>query len=277
MNTLYRMYCPVTATPFLCDETYTELPPCDALKPYIRCFWGSAYPLRAVGHGGTGLVIPDTCMDLIFDINYTKNICTGSFCAIDEHSYRSQSEGSSDLAATFAIRFYAWTAVLFSDRAFDGSKNQSFAAEEFFERFTRELTPRLIDAKTLSEKVGITQALLLRRLRTDRESTDLLNAVYEMVRTCGRAKISDVCHYAVISPKQLERLFSHHIGIAPKSFSSLVRYQLLWQDIALSGHFDVQDAVEKFGYFDQAHLLNDFRRRHLVGIREAAEFAAKSR
>jgi methylphosphotriester-DNA--protein-cysteine methyltransferase len=81
----------------------------------------------------------------------------------------------------------------------------------------------------------------------------------------------------VISQKQLERLFSHHIGISPKSFSSLIRYQLLWQEIVLSGHFNVQDAVDKFGYCDQAHLLNDFKKHHLIGIREAAEFAAKSR
>lgn len=36
---LDRLYHPLTAQPFKCDKNYIEIAPCDALKPYIRCFW----------------------------------------------------------------------------------------------------------------------------------------------------------------------------------------------------------------------------------------------
>ena len=69
MHRLSGMYHPITGTPFQSDETYMEWAPCNALKPYIRCFWGTKQPV----HGGKkegqqGIVIPDTCMDVIFDI-----------------------------------------------------------------------------------------------------------------------------------------------------------------------------------------------------------------
>lgn len=62
------------------------------------------------------------------------------------------------------------------------------------------------------------------------------------------------------------------MGVSPKAFSSLVRYQMLWQDM-LRPDFNVTDAVEKFGYSDQPHLLNDFRRRHLMNPGQAVEYA----
>ena len=63
------------------------------------------------------------------------------------------------------------------------------------------------------------------------------------------------------------------MGTSPKTFASLMRYQLLWQDMVLSDRFDLQDAVDRFGYTDQAHLLHNFRSRHLMPPREALSLA----
>ena len=275
--TLAGMYHPITAAPFQQDDTYREVMPCAALRPYIRCFWGTSKPMAASGSTETGLVIPDTCMDIIFDVNYTKNRQDGFFCALDEHSYRTGGAGSADITATFAIRFYAWTAAMFTGRELSGTKNRYFSIGEFFGELRRELAPQLPEAPTLAEKIAIAEPLLLKHLRPERADSDLLNAVYYMLKTDGRARISGLCSYAAVSERKLERLFDRHMGIAPKAFSSLIRYQLLWQDIALSGRFDVLDAVEKYGYTDQSHLLHDFKRHHLLGIRDAMEFAQKTR
>lgn len=275
--TLAQMYHPITATPFLDDGTYREIAPCPALRPYIRCFWGTSRPLASAAERGPGLVIPDTCMDIIFDVNYTKNRCGGIFCALDEHSYRTYGAQESDLCASFGIRFYAWSAIAFAERDFRGTKNRHFDAGEFCDSIRRTMEPMLFDLPTLEEKIRAAEGFLCACIRDDRIHGDFLNAVYCMLKTGGKAKISDLCGYAAVSERRLERLFSSHMGITPKAFSSLVRYQLLWQDIVLSGKFDVLDAVEKFGYTDQAHLLNDFRRHHLLNIRDAVRFAETSR
>lgn len=43
---LNQIYNPLTAAPFACNEYYMEFAPCAALKPYIKCFWGTKKPVR---------------------------------------------------------------------------------------------------------------------------------------------------------------------------------------------------------------------------------------
>ena len=59
----------------------------------------------------------------------------------------------------------------------------------------------------------------------------------------------------------MERIFAENVGVSPKTLSNLIRYQLVWQEMT-GGSTDISDLVEKYGYADQAHLLNDFRFRH---------------
>ena len=250
----------------------------DALKPYIRCFWGTKRPIEATQCSyDSGIVIPDTCMDIIFNIDYTKNVCGGYFCALDEHSFLTHGALSPRVTSTFAIRFYAWSAVLFSDNNLKGSKNRSFAAEEYFSPVVKELQPLLYDVQSLDERAALAESALLRHIHSERIDNDLLNAVWYMLQSSGRARISDICSYSSVSERGLERLFSRSMGVSPKSFSSLIRYQLLWQELVSSPSFDILDAVEKYGYTDQAHLLNDFKRRHLMTPKEAVSFAMKRR
>ena len=276
MHRIINMYHPITATPFTDNDTYCEVLPCEVLRPYIRCFWGTKKPVSAQSDtGSSGIVIPDTCMDIIFDINYTENNYSGFFCTIDEHSYPTGGAIVADTTATFAIRFYAWTAILFSEEDFTGRKNSAFAVEEFFSKLKAELEPLLFDVPTLEGKIAVTEKLLLKKLCTNRINNNLMNAIHYMLKTNGRAKISDICAYTSVSERQLERIFNYNMGVSPKTFSSLLRYQLLWQEIALSPCFNILDAVDKYGFSDQAHLLNDFKKRHLMTPKAAAEYARK--
>ena len=275
MRSLSRLYQPITGTPFQTDETYREVTPCEALRPYIRCFWGSEGPLPVRPHEG-GIVIPDTCMDIIFHIDYANNRIGSAFCTLDEQSYRTPaSTETGGLAATFAIRFYAWTAALFAEDKLNGSANGHFPVDAFFRSAERMLAPVLFEETTLMGKVLAAEKALLAILRPEKADPAVLNAIHHLLRTEGRARISEVSAALALSPRQLERRFDAAMGVSPKAFASLMRYQLLWQDMALSPRFDPLDAVDRFGYADQAHLLHDFRKRHLMSPREALEFARK--
>lgn len=278
MQTVANMYRPITGTPFENNESYCEIAPCEALRPYVRCFWGTAKPVSAAADdSSSGIVIPDTCMDIIFSVNYTRNTCEGHFCTIDEHSFRTAGSAVPETTATFAIRFYAWTAILFSEQDFTGRKNAAFPVAEFFSRLRAELEPLLFDIPTLREKARLAERFLLKKLSGSPINNNLMNAVYYMLKSEGRAKISDICGYTALSERQLERVFNYSTGVSPKTFSSLLRYQLLWQEMVFSDSFNISDAVFRYGYTDQAHLLNDFKRRHLMTPKEALKLAYKSR
>lgn len=280
MLSLSEMYRPITASPFKRTQAHCEVEPCQALKPFIRCFWGTEMPfMETVPDNRDGIVIPDTCMDIIFYVNHTENRSDNIFCAIDEQSYRYKPEkhSSGTLMSTFGIRFYAWTAALFAEDRLDGSKNGRFPVEQYFSAIHRELEPHIFRERSLLGRKAAAEKILMKHFLPERADCDLLNAVNFMLENDGRARVSDICAYTAVSEKKLERVFMRDMGISPKSFSSLLRYQLLWQEMVSNRGFDVLDAVEKYGYTDQPHLLNDFKRRHTMTPKEAVEFAAKNR
>ncbi len=112
MDQIFR---PLTSSPFRRDDTYTEILPCEALRPYICCFWGTSQPLQTCDAACESLVTPDTCMDILIDLDYTRQSLSSRFVAIDDRAFLARGNGTGHLVATFAVRFYAWAVPLFSD------------------------------------------------------------------------------------------------------------------------------------------------------------------
>ena len=272
---LHKMYDPITASPFICNESYMEIRPCKELEPYIKCFWGSKKPYRKdqTGIQLPELIIPDTCMDIIFDINYTDNIIDSSFCGIDEKSFTAQNNNSGELVSTFAVRFYPWSVYLFAEDSLKNTRNTAVDLEYHFSEFKRELEPLLFEAADIKERIQTAENYLTEHIHLERMNDVLMNSLTEIIKNNGNLEINKLAVNQHISTRQLERIFNEYIGIAPKKFSSLIRYQRLWQDILYKPDFQILDAVFQYGYTDQAHLLHDFRRFHTMTVPEARCYA----
>lgn len=100
-----------------------------------------------------------------------------------------------------------------------------------------------------------------------------MNSVAEMLEQRGNIEVGQLSKDLHISSRQLQRIFSENIGVSPKKFSSLIRYQNLWNDVLCNKNFDVMDAVVKYGFTDQANLLNEFKKYHTITIPQAKRTA----
>lgn len=262
---LDKIFTTVTSNPTRAGN-YIEIEPCDALKPYIRCFWGSRYNRAdfSACENKKIWVIPDICMDIMVTGNQDLNSTGSYFCGINNFSYFADESDS----FCFGIRFYAWSAVLFADEGMNGVLNAFLNADAYFSGFARELNERLFNAVNIYERKAIAEDFLLRRLNSKHENFDIMNSLYFIINNNGNAGVADLADYCVISKRQLERRFVEYTGVSPKQMINLIRYQLLWQD-CLKGNFNVLDAVEKFGYYDQSHLIKEFKRFHGMSINNA--------
>ena len=256
---LYR-YRPITSTLYLKSSDYCEILPCRALAPYVCCFWGSERSSAARP------VIPDTCMDIIIIVDHSNNSCTASFCALDDRTYQSDIHESK--VSTFGIRFFGWSAMFFTSESFKNTKNKAYFADDFFRGMTDELIDTALHFDNLTDRAGEAEKILLRRLDTKRFNSDVMNVINDMITFQCRMKISEIARRNVISERKIERMFEESVGVTPKTFSDLIRYQLVWQEVA-KGSTNILDMVEKYGYTDQAHLLNDFRKRHGMTPKQA--------
>lgn len=247
-------FAPITAQPF--RSGYREYSPCDALKPYIRCFWTS------VDQGGR-LIIPDLCADVIFDIESNEAF----FCGVSDESFVSHR-----LTKTFGIRFYSWTAALFAEDSLHGTINGGFELGGHFRKLEKELAPKLVYAKSTEQHIALSERFLINNLR-ERRCGLFTEALGEIITMRGVCTLGDISKKLHVSSRQLERVFSEYSGLSPKKASMLIRYQYLWRDILSERDFNAADKVLEYGYTDQSHLLKDFRRFHMVYPKQAKEIA----
>lgn len=269
---------PLTAAPFKQSKKYQELSPQKAeLTTYIRCFWGSGQPyLQTRETADSTLVIPDTCVDIIYYIDDTANTITGGFCGINDTSFWNYDNvDDGHLVSVFAIRFFAWGVYRFSEDSMKDTQNTYDDVQARFRWLDNALRQQLFEKRSLEERRAATEALLLARLSRTKKNSLISSAAQQIILHGGTQSVSELSRECFISSRQLERLFHEYIGITPKKLCSIVRYQFLWNEILRNPDFQVMDAVSRYGYTDQSHLLREFKRYHTMDIQAARLHACR--
>ena len=262
---------PLTSVPFLATAAHREIPPCEPLQKWIRCFWG--------GTAGAGVsptrIIPDVCADLIYHIDeIAGRIIQSSFCGVSDVCCTAHIPTiPGHTVTTFAIRFHAFGAYAFADDALRGTLNACESPEIRFARLDRALRARLPELPDLTARAAYAQNVLLSFQR--RENPLVETAADALLYHRGTATVSAWAHDLFVSTRQLERLLGEYWGLSPKKGSALVRYQALYQEIQRGRLTDVGDAVARFGFADQAHLCREFRRYHGENVSHLFKTARK--
>jgi AraC-like DNA-binding protein len=83
-------------------------------------------------------------------------------------------------------------------------------------------------------------------------------ALRELEESGGRIKITAVADHVGLSSRQFERRFTQAVGITPKLFCRIQRFQRVFPMLE-TGSSRWADAAVQCGYYDQAHLIRDFR------------------
>lgn len=136
------------------------------------------------------------------------------------------------------------------------------------------LVERLHDAPDWQARFAILDDVLVRRLDAARPaSPDVAWAWRRLVETGGRLPVGELCEELGCSRKHMLRRFNEQIGVAPKTFARVLRFQ---RAVHMLGHRDGVSWVDahelgagrrmswgeialECGYFDQAHMNRDFR------------------
>ncbi len=82
----------------------------------------------------------------------------------------------------------------------------------------------------------------------------------ELIRRCGgNIRQSNLAAHLAVSERQLRRTVQNLIGITPKAFSRNIRFLRTLEYADCADHINWSDCAVNFGYFDQAHLINEFK------------------
>lgn len=234
----------------------------------------SRFACQATTDSGTEIVIPDTCMDIMFGVDYSENKINSVFCGIQDKSFIAHSNEVSDKKIfCAAIRFYAWGISLFAEDSLKQTKNALCDADVLFSAIKREIEAVLFDISDMQQFIMYVELILLKHLNEKHRNEIVMQSVGDILVHKGNISICDLKSTAYVSDRQLERLFKEYIGVSPKQFASMIRYQYLWNDIVFRKECSSMDMVYKYGYTDQAHMLHDFRKYHGMSISDACKNA----
>ncbi|WP_265522426.1 AraC family transcriptional regulator [Oerskovia flava] len=128
------------------------------------------------------------------------------------------------------------------------------------------LRNRLIENPDWAERFALVHRFL--RDRVDRAAdrpavrTEVVEAWSWLVRHRGAGRISSLAEHVLLSPRQLNAVFTGELGVGPKRFNRLLRLQQAKQAIARrvarGESVGLADIAARCGFADQAHLTRDF-------------------
>jgi AraC-like DNA-binding protein len=127
-----------------------------------------------------------------------------------------------------------------------------------------QVIEQLINAFSDIEKNSIIQNYLLQKLFKLKPALPIDLAMLQLVKSQGKLSMDCLANKSFLSVRQLERQSLQRIGLPPKYFSRMIRFAEAYKFKERNPQNCWIDIAYRFGYYDQMHLIKDFR--HFTGI-----------
>ena len=157
------------------------------------------------------------------------------------------------------INFSAVGARLFFDRPLGELTNLTVELADVFGRSADRLIAQLWDAASWDARFDVLDREIASRIArcARRPASAVVCAYDELIRSAGRARISELVRQAGWSERHFAVQFREQIGLAPKAFARILRFASAVRVLTTGGPPHLADVAQACGYYDQAHFTRD--------------------
>ena len=139
-------------------------------------------------------------------------------------------------------------------------QNSVVDLEIFWNGAARNLRDQLLEAPNPTAKFRILEDALLARWRCSAfRHRAVLHALDSFARDPQGITIGKVTAEIGLSARRFIEVFREQVGMTPKIFCRLRRFQHALEEIQHSREVRWADIATECGYYDQAHFINDFK------------------
>jgi AraC-like DNA-binding protein len=142
-------------------------------------------------------------------------------------------------------------------------------ADLFFERFIgleqvcsagASLADRLCEVPSPLEKLRTLEVFLTGRFlnHSGTRRSELVDQALYLFRNKGLC-VAECARSVGVSERRLSQVFREHVGIAPKMWSRIRRFQTAVRALHNGADVPWAELALRCGYYDQSHFANDFR------------------
>jgi AraC-like DNA-binding protein len=137
--------------------------------------------------------------------------------------------------------------------------NRAYSAEAILGSEVLSLRQRMAEPTSFEERVRLVEEYLLRRVANVFAHTEVVSSALDILAFQGAPSVARLANHAALGVRQFERRFGHEIGMAPKLFARIARYQLALDSKVASPARSWLSIAHEFGYHDQMHMIRDFQ------------------
>lgn len=136
--------------------------------------------------------------------------------------------------------------------------DRAYEAHSVLGAFVSQLEELLGGTKNFGERVRITDRFLLRHSLKAQRFDRISAAAAQILCAAGNARVAALASDAGLSMRQFERCFMQQVGVHPKLYARIVRFEAALDRKARSSTKSWTDVAHEFGYYDQMHMVHDF-------------------
>lgn len=241
---------------------YRLMMPHPALAPYIESYWALKIHIAAAETFSESIFV-DVRADVLFNFGapYQRELPDGGRTVLNasnvdaprDHPVSVMQSGTIDLTG---VRFHAGGLSAFARPPMGQLLNQTVSITDLFGAEAYALEGRLYEAGSSEAQKRVLDDFFLRRLYPS-DKHRLVMHITRMLDGAPNLSMGSLARETCYSPRMVQRLFVNVIGIAPKFYARVARFQ---RALALLPYaVSLAEVALRAGYYDQPHLSRDFR------------------
>ncbi len=123
------------------------------------------------------------------------------------------------------------------------------------------MSERLFDVRSAEARVDLLSHYLTDRVETNPHIIDPTTqyAITRIVQSCGNVSLQQVQQELKLSERTLERKFKQAVGVSPKLFARITRFQQSLDNLRQNQYNKLSDVAYGNDYADQSHFIRVFK------------------
>lgn len=224
--------------------------PTPDLAPFIEHYWIVAWDLRG-REPHRQETLPQPNVHVVFEANnsHVYGVVTGRFSRhLDGKSH------------AFGIRFAPGMFRSFLGSAVSKLADKTKPVRAVFGESVCELEAVLVSSAAQERMVKAADEFFQRRIPAFDDKAELAKRVVQQVLDeRDVCTVDDLVNRVGIGKRTLQRLFGEYVGVSPKWVIRRYRLHDAVERFRSGEHPNFAQVALELGYFDQAHLINDFK------------------
>lgn len=236
---------------------YQEIIPIKPLQQYIRYFWVLEH-FKDTSEIQHFKIIPDGIPALIFHdkpgvfVDEENRVTPQLYVYGQFTKPTNQSVSDSFRIIGAYLQPTALKAIFKIDA--NEFRNQNILLQDIV---SGPILEQLINAASVHQKIQLLSDFLLVELNKGRCDTN--KATFATAMLQNNKTLNEIQSQMNMSERTLERLLNQHIGMPPKLFSRILRFQSGLNVLRNANFNSLTELSYQNGYFDQSHFIREFR------------------